>query len=60
MHYGGKIRFLLHKYDDGRINPTNANVEADFETAKDCIAQFKVTSSERGIRGLQKSPETPC
>ena len=60
MHRVGKIQILLYEYDEGRINPTNANIEPDFDRAKDYIAHFKVTSSERGTKGLQKSPETPC
>ena len=54
------VKFKFCDYDHGRLNPTNANIEADFDRAKDSIAHFKVTSSERGIRGLQKSQETPC
>ena len=60
MHCGGKIQILFHDYDHGRLNPTNANIEAHFDRDKDSVAHFKVTSSERGTKGLQKSPETPC
>ena len=48
------VKFKFCDYDHGRLNPTNANIEADFDRAKDSIAHFKVTSSERGLEVYRK------